>query len=154
MCILMWFISLHCNPFHCASHRSSPGLREVKARLLWTYILDAVKCHFCPEEMSSGEDKAHVSVATVAVTVLQCKPETCETKGVCLLSLMHPHEWVGFPTWQQPRLLQCNEYAVILIQQTPVLLENPSFGVFCFTHSHTKHHSLLYSPSKRSLMQP
>lgn len=33
--------------------------------------------------MSSGEDKARVSVATVAVAALQCKPEICEAKGVC-----------------------------------------------------------------------
>lgn len=39
----MWFTNLHFSLFHCASHSSSPGLREVKARLLWMYILDAAK---------------------------------------------------------------------------------------------------------------
>lgn len=80
----MWFINLHCSPFHCASSSSSPGLREVKARPLWTYILDAAKqMPFLPGEDVIRGGQGTVSVATVAVAALQCKPEICEAKGVC-----------------------------------------------------------------------
>lgn len=53
------------------------------------YVLDAAKSHSCQEELSSGEDKARVAVATVAVDALQCDPEPREAKGVCQLSLMN-----------------------------------------------------------------
>lgn len=76
------------------------------------------KCHSCQEELSSGEDKAHVAGATVAVDALQCDPEAQEAKGTCQLTLMdilHLLVWLGFSIWYQPRLVQRNEYPEIQI---------------------------------------
>lgn len=53
--------------------------------------MEANKCHSCQEEMSSGEDKAHAAVTTVAVDALQCDPEPRGGKGsLSIVSRGHP----------------------------------------------------------------